>query len=100
MKYYKLLPREEILNDVLWRANSSYYEPIIIEASNEIEARKIAEMHCSISYGESLKTSGLWLDNAYVKAIEIDLYHFNILRKQLRSFHQETSVSVGHEHLH
>lgn len=89
MKYYKLTPREEILEDEFWKVNSTHFEPALIQAHNEKEAREIAEMYYGICYGTSLKTSGLWLNSSYVEATEINDYQFQLLKKQFKVLKQQ-----------
>ncbi|TNF70211.1 MAG: hypothetical protein EP298_00320 [Gammaproteobacteria bacterium] len=100
MKYYKLTPRDEILDNELWKANSTHYEPALIQATDEDEAREIAEMYYGICYGTSLRTSGLWLDDDYVEAIEINDYQFKLLSKQFKVLRQEPITSITSQSYH
>lgn len=100
MKYFKLTPKEEILNDVLWKVSSTHFEPTIIQASDEDEARKIAEMNYGISYGNSLKTCGIWQNKDYVDVTEIDESQFRTLRHELKPLYQEVNIFIANSNLH
>ncbi|TNF68343.1 MAG: hypothetical protein EP298_06110 [Gammaproteobacteria bacterium] len=81
MKYYKLTPKEEILETAFWNANSVHFESAIVQADDEMEARCIAEMNYGISYEKDISSKGIWLNKYYVDADEIDGYLFNQLIK-------------------
>ncbi|MCF6765126.1 hypothetical protein L3V82_05030 [Thiotrichales bacterium 19S3-7] len=100
MKYYKLTPRDEILDNELWRANSTHFEPALIQAIDEHQAREVAEMYYGICYGTSLKTSGLWLDDDYVEATEINDSQFKLLSKEFKVLKQEPISHIAGQSYH
>ncbi|MCF6777910.1 hypothetical protein L3V83_15180 [Thiotrichales bacterium 19X7-9] len=100
MKFYRLTPKQEILDTALWNTNSIHFQPAIVQASDEIEARQIAEMNYGISYEKNISSKGIWLKEEYVDADEVDGYLFNQLPKPFEILSVNDSYHIFNDILH
>ncbi|MCF6765829.1 hypothetical protein L3V82_08585 [Thiotrichales bacterium 19S3-7] len=100
MKYYKLTPKQEILDTAVWNANSVHFQHAIVQATDEMEARCIAEMNYGISYEKNISSKGLWLNKQYVDIDEIDGYSFNQLPKPFEILSIEANYNIFNATMH